>query len=38
MALARRLALSQPFSSRGSSMFLATDRHSNSPECWKAMP
>ena len=37
-ARARRLALSQPFSSSGSSMFLATARQSNRPDCWKALP
>ena len=33
-----RRDLSHPLSSSGSSTFLATVRHSNSPACWKAMP
>ena len=37
-ARSRRLARSQPFSSSGSSMFLATVRHSNRPACWNAIP
>ena len=35
---ARRFALSQPFSSSGSSTFLTTVRQSKRPACWKAMP
>ncbi len=38
IARCRRLDLSQPFSSSGSSTFLTTLRQSNSPACWKAMP
>ena len=36
--LALRRSRSQPFSSSGSSMFLATVRQSNRPACWNAMP
>ena len=38
IARCRRLDLSQPFSSSGSSTFFTTLRQSNSPACWKAMP
>ena len=34
----RRLALSQPFNSSGSSTFFSTVRQSNKPACWKAIP
>ena len=37
-ARVRRLALSHPFSSSGSSTFLTTFRQSNRPACWNAIP